>query len=266
VRNPPAPEPTPEAFQILTQPSDESCGPTCLHAVYRFFGDDVGLEQVIEQTRMLREGGTLASLLGIHALGRGYRAVIHPYNLDIWDPTWFDGRTDLADKLRQQLAFEHDPTFRFVTNRYLDYMALGGEIEFRELTAGLIRSWLRRGLPIMTTLSATYLYMEPREVWSTGEPDDVRGEPSAHFVIIFGLDRDRRHVTIADPLGEEQPFGSHVYHVKFERLIGAILLGVLSFDSGLLVLEPGPGAPAGVRGWSGRPGLRRGWSGPDRTG
>lgn len=230
----------PEPFQIHTQPDDATCGPTCLHAVYQYFGDPVTLDEVLEQTRMLREGGTLASLLGIHALQRGYKAIIHPFNLDIWDPTWFQAPTDLGAKLTAQLAHEPDETFRFVSRRYLEFLGLGGAIEFRELTARLLRSYLARGVPVLTTLSATYLYMEPREVWATGEPDDVRGEPSAHFVIIFGLDEDRRYVSIADPLGADQPFGSHIYHVRFERLIGAILLGVLSYDSALLVIEPEP--------------------------
>ncbi len=232
-------------FQILAQPDDTTCGPTCLQAVYQHFGDQVALDEVLNETRMLREGGTLASLLGIHAIKRGYHATIHPYNLDIWDPTWFQGEVDLAAKLRAQMEFEPDETFRFVSKRYIDFIELGGKIRFEELTARLLRGYLKRGLPVLTTLSATYLYMEPREIWATGAPDDVRGEPSAHFVIIFGLDEDRRYVSIADPLGEEQPFGSHIYHVKFERLIGAILLGVLTYDSALLVIEPRAPLPPG---------------------
>ena len=253
--SPPADPGRASSFEILTQPDDASCGPTCLHAVYRFFGDKVSLDEVVAETRMLKEGGTLASLLGAHALQRGYGATIHPYNLDIWDPTWFQQPTDLRQKLTAQLEFEPDETFQFVSRKYLEFLEQGGKIEFRELTARLLREYLKRGVPVLTTLSATYLYMEPREVWATGEADDVRGEPSAHFVIIFGLDEDRRYVSIADPLGADQPFGSHIYHVRFERLIGAILLGVLSYDSALLVIEPGPRAPIAEasRGrWAGR--------------
>ncbi|MBK7403990.1 MAG: hypothetical protein IPJ41_05025 [Phycisphaerales bacterium] len=225
-------------FRILPQPDDTTCGPTCLHAIYRYFGDEAPLEQIVGETRMLREGGTLASLLGMHALKRGYRATIHPYNLDIWDPTWFRPGIDLTSKLRAQLEYEPDETFRFVSNRYMDFLAQGGRIEFAELTSRLLRGYLKRGLPILTMVSATYLYMEPREIWSTGEADDVRGEPSGHFVIVFALDEDRRSVSVADPLGDDQPFGSHIYHIRFERLICAIMLGVLTYDSTLLVIQP----------------------------
>lgn len=231
-------------FAIHSQPDSTTCGPTCLQAIYRHFGDNPPLEQVIAETRMLREGGTLSSLLGIHAIRRGYQVTIHPYNLSIWDPTWFKGGVDLAGKLRAQAEHKTEDTFRFVSNRYIEFLGLGGRIEFAELTSRLLRGYLKRGLPILTMLSATYLYLEPREIWETGEEDDVRGEPSGHFVVIFDLDEDQRHVSVADPLGRELPFGSHVYHVKLERLIGAILLGVLTYDSTLVVIQPGTPLPA----------------------
>src|SRR5262245_60688167 len=100
------------------QPDDMTCGPTCLHAVYRYFDDDMPLEQVINEVAMLDEGGTLAVLLGCHALRRGYEASIYTYNLDVFDPTWFSspndrssdpdtsGRpcVDLVERLNAQIA------------------------------------------------------------------------------------------------------------------------------------------------------------------
>jgi ABC-type bacteriocin/lantibiotic exporter with double-glycine peptidase domain len=34
-------------LDILPQPDDTTCGPTCLHAVYRYWGDEIPLAQVI---------------------------------------------------------------------------------------------------------------------------------------------------------------------------------------------------------------------------
>ena len=34
-------------LEILAQPDDATCGPTCLHAVYRHFGDALPLDSVI---------------------------------------------------------------------------------------------------------------------------------------------------------------------------------------------------------------------------
>ena len=74
------------AVTMQPQPDDMTCGPTCLHAVYRYFDDDVPLEQVVGEASMLDEGGTLAVLLGCHAQRRGYEASIYTYNLDVFDP------------------------------------------------------------------------------------------------------------------------------------------------------------------------------------
>ena len=35
-------------FDILAQPDDSSCGPTCLHALYRHFGEDIALRELLE--------------------------------------------------------------------------------------------------------------------------------------------------------------------------------------------------------------------------
>ena len=39
------------SLDILPQPDDTTCGPTCLHAVYRFWGDDLPIERIIREVR-----------------------------------------------------------------------------------------------------------------------------------------------------------------------------------------------------------------------
>ncbi len=97
----------PVHFEIQPQPNNTTCGPTCLHAVYGYYGDVLPLEQVIDETVSLSEGGTLGSLLGQHALARGYDATIYTFNVRVFDPSWFDehghGRPELRDKLGEQI-------------------------------------------------------------------------------------------------------------------------------------------------------------------
>ena len=50
-------------LEVLPQPDNVTCGPTCLQAVYRYYGDVISLEQVIEEVTALPHGGTLAVLL-----------------------------------------------------------------------------------------------------------------------------------------------------------------------------------------------------------
>jgi hypothetical protein len=88
---------------IHRQPDYTTCGPTSLHAVYSYFGDDITLEEVIEQVQKLEGGGTLGVHLAVHALRRGYDVDSWICNVGVWDPTWFQHPTDLRAKLRARV-------------------------------------------------------------------------------------------------------------------------------------------------------------------
>lgn len=226
-------------LQILRQPDDQTCGPTCLHALYAYYGDVQPLTQVISETRMLKEGGTIAANLACHALRRGYKAKIYTYNLAMFDPTWFSTPgVDIGERLERQLEAKPDPKRRAATEGYIEFLGLGGRMRFEDLTTNLLRRYLKRGVPILTGLSATYLYRCAREYGPRSDYDDVRGEPMGHFVVLAGYDRVRREVTVADPLHDNPGFESHKYQVNIDRLIGAIFLGVLTYDANLLIIEP----------------------------
>src|SRR5206468_5022462 len=65
--------------KILPQPDEITCGPTCLHAIYRYWGEDEKLAAVIARARRLEAGGTFAVFLACDALRKGYRATIFTY-------------------------------------------------------------------------------------------------------------------------------------------------------------------------------------------
>ncbi len=229
------------SLEILPQPDDTTCGPTCLHAVYGFHGLRLPLDQVIREVVPLESRGTLAVLLACHALEQGFRAVIYTYNLHVFDPSWF--RPDappLADQLRAQAREKTDQKLQFATEAYLRFLSLGGELRFRELTTELIRGHLRKNRPILTGLSATYLYGTPREIGDEPtEYDSIRGTPAGHFVVLCGYDPEARKILVADPLLENPHAPSaHHYWVGIQRVLGAILLGVLTYDANFLVVKP----------------------------
>ncbi len=225
------------ALDILLQPDDTTCGPTCLHAVYRYYGDDISLTQVVSEAHPLEGGGTLEVLLACHALRRGYRATIYTYNLQVFDPTWFENPgIDLSAKLRQQIKAKTNKKLKVATRAYLEFLALGGRLRFQDLTTALLRKYLKQHKPILCGLSSTYLYHCAREFGPTLDSDDIRGEPTGHFVILCGYDLNNRHVFVADPL--KHPSGKgQLYEVDIDRLVGSILLGILTYDANLLIIE-----------------------------
>lgn len=225
-------------FEILPQPDDTACGPTCLHAVYQYYRDGLGLEDVIAGVPSLANGGTLAVLLACHALARGYKATIYTYNLQLFDPSWFvPPRSDLRAKLAAQARAKQHERLRVATEGYLRFLELGGCVAFEPLTRRVIARLLRAGTPVLTGLSATYLYGEPRET-PDGRSDDVGGYAQGHFVVLYGYDGQRHEVMIADPLQSNPHSATHRYAMDIDIVLGAILLGVVTYDANLLIVEP----------------------------
>ena len=95
-------------------------------------------------------------------------------------------------------------------------------------------------MPILTGLNATYLYNACRE-YVEGEHlvyDDVRGESTGHFVVLAGYDKMSRNVLIADPLKPNPVSSRQQYEVNIYRLICSIMLGSVTYDDNLLIIEP----------------------------
>lgn len=226
-------------FPILPQPNDTTCGPTCLHGIYRYYGDSISLDQVVKEIPQFHDGGTLSVLLGSHALRRGYQAKIYNYNLQVFDPTWFKlSQKDLSAKLEAQLEFKHDPKLRFAIQSKKEFIDLGGHILFKDLSHQLFRKYLKKDIPILTGLSSTYLYHSAREYGPNSDYDDLRGEPSGHFVVLCGYNKETRRIWVADPHYPNPMQLHNSYDVDQDRLICAILLGILTYDANLLIIQP----------------------------
>lgn len=226
-------------LEMLPQPTESTCGPTCLHAIYRYFGHDLPLEQLIDEIPEHEDGGTVSVNLAIHALRRGLKATTISYNLRVFDPTWWNlEREELIGKLQKRiphLGIENEKLIH--THRaYIEFLRLGGELKFHDLTPVYLHRLLRKGAPVLTGLSATYLYQNVREHPDTTE-DDVGGFPVGHFVVVNGFDEDTMEVTITDPY-HDNPFNPKgIYRVDVHRFINAVMLGIVTYDANLLMVS-----------------------------
>ena len=227
-------------LHILPQPDDVTCGPTSMHAVYKYFGEDLNLPQLIHDIEMLETGGTLAVYLGIDAMKRGYKATVYSYNLRIFDPSWFDFGTNLLiEKLEKQLEYKEGKRFKKTCSAYLEFLKSGGTLRFDNLEYQVIEQYIKRGLPVIAGLSSTYLYPSVREFETRNDKiiyDDVRGEPTGHFVVV--KDINDKEVWLADPYNQN-PYNSidREYKVPVRRFINSVRLGVITYDANLLIIE-----------------------------
>lgn len=230
--------------QQFFQPDDVTCGPTCLRKVYDFYGLGVEMEEVLGEIDRNEDGGTLAVFLAASALRRGFRARLYSYDLRIFDPTWFElPREALLDKVRQRMPYTPTPEALRAARAYLEFLDMGGEIAFHELTPALLKSILDRDHPVLAGLSATYLYRMCRERYDEASnrlhDDDVRGSPTGHFVVLVGYEHWGRSFVLRDP-SEHVPVSQDGRHVvSAQSLINAILLGDLTYDAVLLEIWPG---------------------------
>ena len=225
-------------FDIKAQPDEVTCGPTCLHALYQHYNDDISLKQVIQEVTQIKTGGTLGVMLGDHALQRGYKAYLYTYNLNVFDPTWFKYSTKkIIELLKKQIKFKKKKKLVTECEAYIQFLEAGGRVRYAELNKDLIKSYLLKSVPVLTGLSATYLYGTPREIGKTNKYDSIKGDPVGHFVVINGFDGKDDSVYLADPMNPN-PLKSQYYNVKFDRLINSILLGIVTYDANLLIIEP----------------------------
>ena len=222
---------------MLPQPDSTTCGPTCLHAVYRYFNDSISLQTVIKEVPSLKGGGTLGVMLANHALARGYRATIYTYNLMVFDPTWFLPGANIKSKLSARLEITGNAKQKSAIKAYLHFIAAGGKIAFEDPKRELLRRFLKSERPVLTGLNSTFLYRAKRVNQASMEDDDIAGEVDGHFVVLSGYDRERKTIHILDPY-DENPYSEHSYDVPIDRVIGSILLGVMTYDANFLIIEP----------------------------
>ncbi len=232
-------------LNIRTQPDDETCGPTSLHAIYRYYGQTISLNEVIETIEHSLSGGTLSPLLGKHALMRGFDATIFVNQLDLFDPTWFKKsrapREALLVKLKSQDKFKHAKGLSMASKAYQEFLTLGGEIRFKTIDSQMLKEYFNKNIPILTGLNSTYLYRTSRELFTQdGESffDDIQGTPCGHFVVLCGYDEKKRRVVVADPFRENPLSQNNFYKVSIARLCNAIMLGAQTYDATLLIITP----------------------------
>ena len=226
-------------FDIQPQPDDITCGPTCLHAIYRHLGHDVPFRQIQAAVPVLDDGGTLGVHLANHALTLGYAVTSYTWNVQVFDPSWFAGGSQaIQEGLSAQSRVKSDPRLQSETDAYLRFLDLGGRIRMEDLEPGLLRRYLRRGLPILAGLSSTFLYRAPRERPEDDEEDPIRGQPVGHFVVLSGYVPRRAEVMVSDPQHPNPLSAVHTYAVPIQRVVAAIYLGVLTHDANLIVIEP----------------------------
>lgn len=228
-------------YPILAQPNGVTCGPTCLQSIYTYHHDIISLEDTIAQTEYLPSGGTIAVLLGCHALKRGYRVSMYSFNTYVFDPTWMSCEPSiLLQKLQHQFVWNSNPKIKHATQAYIQFLELGGKINFQNLNFNLISELLKNKTPLLSGISATYFYQNMRDFTDDKDRvvyDEFSGETSGHFIVIYDAD-ENENLSIADPYLPHTLSHEHHYIIPYNHWLHALLLGSVTYDAEVLVIEP----------------------------
>ena len=225
-------------IQILPQPTETTCGPTCLSAIYKFLRKPTQLKETISEVRYLDTGGTMGEALGINALENKLSVTIYTHNLHVFDPTWFKlTRENLIKKLKKQCKAHKTLKIKKSSKLYIDYLKLGGRVKFAHLTPQFLHQLLIDKGPVIVGLSSTYLYMCERERNDDNEYDDINGSPQGHFVILAGMVKNGTRVEIYDPLDDNPISKTNNYSVDITLFINSILIGAITYDANIVVIE-----------------------------
>ena len=111
----------------------------------------------------------------------------------------------------------------------------------QDMNRRMLTGFLNKQKPILTGLNSTYLYRSARSDQETMKDDDIRGKVDGHFVVLDGYNKDKRLVSIADPYTKNPISGTTSYSIGIDRVINAILLGVMTYDANFIIIEPGEG-------------------------
>jgi hypothetical protein len=172
------------------------------------------------------------------AIEQGLEVIVYTRSAGIFDPTWFNFSSEcLLSKLKEEHAyFEKEeyvglPSFKEDIDAAIRFLEAGGIIDFTPISKRLIRDLLREKKPLIAGVSYTLLVNAPRERYfpeeSCWKPDDIKGHPYGHVVVISGYRRDSFQIIDPWPQAKEE------YYVKGDVLIDAILRN----DSNLLAFS-----------------------------
>ena len=81
------------AVDILPQPDETTCGPTCLHAIYRYWQEDEPLSEVIARTGKSSRAARWPYSWRATPCARATAPRSIPITSTVFDPTWFTDPT-----------------------------------------------------------------------------------------------------------------------------------------------------------------------------
>jgi len=165
---------------ILKQPTNKSCGTTCLRIVLAYHGIEISEKTISKNLIKDQEGGTFITELARFAKTLNLKATCFAYNLYLTDPSTdknIDSQT-LINKLEKLKNGLKDNWFLEMTESIINTISSGISYIIKKPNIYLFKSYLRQAIPIIISVNYTSLY-------------NKQGNPfEGHNIILNGFKED----------------------------------------------------------------------------
>jgi len=222
----------------------QECAQASATEMLQFYGKNKSIDEVKKEVPVYvsSDGKPLGTSLGHIAsyfIRQGFATTIHTTDLQIFDRTWGNlSNIEIIGKLKERKKYishpsYEQPEFDVILDGYLQFLNIGGQINFPIITNNYIYELLSRG-PIFAVVNYQFLNSSPKTTFNieSGEimDADLAGNTGTHSIVISGFHEEKYIIT--DP---DYKYGG-IREIDQDHLLGSIYLAETDYDNLLITL------------------------------
>lgn len=212
-----------QQFPNYQQSADSNaCGPFCLLNIYKYFGNDKGIDDIYRDLNVTPAEMTYLSQLARSLNNNGYKTTIVscvPYYLSYaWNKLT---KPELIDRLKLWLTHNVTNGWKHDCLQTLFYLQEGGTILIEDINSQIIDEELEKGRVIVCCVIDSWLW-EDKKLPQKTTFDDIKGSGGGHFVVVYGKTQDS--YLISDPYPTNKPSKHGLYETKKDHLLTCVLM------------------------------------------
>lgn len=199
-----------------------SCLPACLQQVFGYYQIVVSQEEMLNELKRPERGMSIPKA-GLFLKKYGFKPLIITNNIQIFDPAWFRlNNVALIKNIKRRRQFL-DKYSQSLIDDHLEYLKVGGQINFETINLELFVKYLSKNIPIVAELASTFLYKKSKSTKPGRFDSPVRGDIEGHCVVVAGFDKDK--IKVVDPDNKNNPFSKKgIYWVQVKELIASFFI------------------------------------------
>ncbi|MBD3362355.1 hypothetical protein GF362_01395 [Candidatus Dojkabacteria bacterium] len=214
-------------FPNIKQKADSSaCGPSCLQAIYKYYGKDLKLKMILEDLHIDKDTSTYVSQLARHLNTNHLSTTLISSNPFVVSPDWKAKPKKVVIKELKEWILHHFNKGK-VENIWIKealyllfYLQEGGNLKISNITTDLIDKYLEDQNLILCCLAENWIWGK-RKISKVVEYDNIKGHVNGHFVIVY--DKNKGDYQISDPYPTSIENKEGLYAINKEELLTATL-------------------------------------------